>query len=201
VISRSQSSRRISPSVASARDERALGQGSPEVPRLRVRQDLARVALRAKYSPDKRVEAELLRAADLDDLVRWGPGGSASDRRGNVLGRHRLDQCLRQVDRVAMRRVIGDLVDELEELGGVDDGVGDRRSLDQGLLRELRPEVRADRGERCPRSRARSRWSPSQRVTFPNAFPDCDLIAGAQGFDTRQAHIDSFLQRLQCSVP
>ena len=123
---------------------------SPEVPRLRVRQDLARVVLRSEEAPDQHVDAELLGTANLDDPVRWGPGGSASDRRRNVLGRHRLDQCLRQVDRVAMRRVIGDLVDELEELSGVDDGVGDRRSLDQGLLRELRPEVAGDRRRQVP---------------------------------------------------
>ena len=62
---------------------------------------------------------------------------------GDVVRCDRLDQHMREPHRVTVRGRVGDALDELEELGRMDDRVGDRAVPDQLLLRDLRPEVAA----------------------------------------------------------
>jgi hypothetical protein len=54
-----------------------------------------------------------------------------------------LDERVRQANRVAVGCGVGNIVDELEELGRMHDRIGDAGFLDQLLLRQLRSEVTA----------------------------------------------------------
>ena len=80
------------------------------------------------------------------------PDGDPADRRGDVVGRHRLEEHRWHADGAAVGGVVGDALDELEELRRMDDRVRDRRRLDQRLLGELRPEVAGGRRSGSPLS-------------------------------------------------
>ena len=68
---------------------------------------------------------ELLGPGHLDDAVRRRADGDVRDRTGHVLGGHGLDEHVCQAHRVSAGGRVGYAVDELEELGGVDDRVRD----------------------------------------------------------------------------
>src|SRR5262249_15719346 len=102
---------------------------------------LAGVVALAQCASDEFVEGELLGPGDLDDPVHRRADGDVRQRAGHVLGGHGLDEHVCQAHRVAAGGLVGDAADELEELGRVDDRVGDRGVLDQLLLGNLRPHV------------------------------------------------------------
>ena len=167
----SQSSKRVSPiRASSAGHQRALVAASvAEVARVRVGDDLARIVARRQPPPDELVEAELLRAGDLDDAVDRRADRDPADRRGDVVGRHRLEQHRRQPHRVAVGGGVGDALEELEELRRVDDRVRDRASpRSASPARSWRGSSRCRPGARCRRPRAR-RGAPRRPPLRPPA--------------------------------
>ena len=83
----------------------------------------AGVAVRGEARADEVVHADLVGARDLGDGVGRRLRDGAGDGGGDVFGRHRLHQRVRQPHDVAVRRRVGDLRDELVELGGPHDRV------------------------------------------------------------------------------
>src|SRR6478735_7552426 len=112
--------------------EAVVGELGPEVGRVRVGNDFAGVAHPLQARGDELVHPDLLRAAGLDDPVDRLAARGPADGRGDVVGRHRLEVRLRQVDLPVDGGGVGDRREELEELGGADDRVGE-----DGLLEEL----------------------------------------------------------------
>jgi hypothetical protein len=69
---------------------------------------------------------------------------------GDVVGGDRLDQGRGEVNFVADGARLDDADHEREELGRAQDGVGDRRGLDQVFLRQLGAEIAAGLQALCP---------------------------------------------------
>jgi hypothetical protein len=82
-----------------------------------------------------------LRTGHFNGATHWGAHGDAADCLGNVISRHRLNENRWQSNRRSDGGFIGDALDELEELGRVNDRVRDPSALDQYLLSVLRSEV------------------------------------------------------------
>ena len=118
-------SRRVARSPAG--NQRALAELGPEVARVRVDDNLARVVARAEALADQLIETELLRASHFNGAVQWRAHGDPPDRLGDVISRHRLNEDRWQPNRRSVSRLIGDALDELEELRRVNDRVRDRR--------------------------------------------------------------------------
>ena len=126
----SQSSKRISPSLRIVtRHQCALAQLRAEVARVRVGDHHARIAGVRETQSDEFVEAELLRPRDLDDAVHRSRHGDLRHRLRDIVRRHGLEQHGGDAHRVAVGGLVGDALDELEELRRADDRVRDRRAL------------------------------------------------------------------------
>src|SRR3989454_2078162 len=124
-------------------DERPFSQHRAEVAGLGIGHYLARVVPRAEELSDESVKAELLGSADFADAVDRSTDGGALYGHCDIIRRHGLEQHRCQADGIAVGRGVRDALDELEELGRVNDRVWDRRSLDQRFLSDLRSEVPA----------------------------------------------------------
>jgi hypothetical protein len=128
----------LAKSRLAGRNQRALTQFRPEVPRVRVDDNFAGVLARGKALTDQVVETELLRTGHFNGAIHWGAHGDAADCLGDVISRHRLNEHRWQSNRRSDGGFIGDALHELEELGRVNDRVRDPSALDQCLLSVLR---------------------------------------------------------------
>ena len=99
---------------AVARDEAAFGECRPEVASVGIADHLARVVTSGEALPDEVVEAELLRAGDLDEPVERLALGRPAHRGSDVVGGDGLEQDRRQADDVAVGGLVGDPAEELE---------------------------------------------------------------------------------------
>jgi hypothetical protein len=92
-----------------ARNQRALAEFGPEVPRVRVDDNLAGVVARGKALTDQLIETELLGTGHFNRAIQ---------RRGlgDVISGHGLNEYRWQANRRPLSGVIGDARDELEEL-------------------------------------------------------------------------------------
>src|SRR5215217_4827770 len=124
-----------------AGQECALLQFYAEVARLRIGDHFAWIAEFPEESSDEFVQTELLWPRNFNDAVDRRSYGDPAKRAGDILSRHGLNQNGCDSHRVAVGRIVGDSLDELEELRSVDDRVLDRRSLYQVLLGDLGTEV------------------------------------------------------------
>src|SRR5262249_33355908 len=104
------------------------------------------------------------RPGGLNDSIDGGLCGDSLQRTGNIIGGQWLEEHMRQPHLVALRRKVGDLFDELEELRRAHNRVRNRRGLDEFLLREFGAEVptlehsfRPDHGQRDVMTDARRR--------------------------------------------
>ena len=116
----------VAESRLAPRNQRPFTEFGPEVPRVRIGDNLAGVVVRGEALTDQFVETELLRTGHFDDAVDWGTHGDRADRLRDVLSRHRLKEHRWHPDRRSDGGVIGNAFDELEELRGVNDRVRDR---------------------------------------------------------------------------
>src|SRR5690349_5790361 len=123
------------------RNQRALAEFGPEVPRVRVDDNLTRVVARAETQANQLIESEPLRTGYFNRAVQWRARGDPRDGLGNVISCHRLNQYRWQPNRRSISGFIGDAGDELEELRRVNDRVRDPGSLDQRLLSVLRSKI------------------------------------------------------------
>ncbi len=119
--------------------------GDAVIRRRRVDNDRPRVVHRRQGTPDRLVEPERLRPTDFHETVHRRPDRDPGDSLGDVGGRHRLEGDRWQPDGAPVRGHVGDALDELEELGGVDDRIRDPGRPDQGLFDELRQEIAGGR--------------------------------------------------------
>src|SRR6185295_9617292 len=83
-------------------EERTLARVDAEVARLRIGDDLARVAGRRQHAADELVEPERLGPGDLHDSVDRLTDRHAADAGRDVVGGHRLDERRREADEVAL---------------------------------------------------------------------------------------------------
>src|SRR5512132_145773 len=120
-----------------------LAQLRAEVTRLRIGDHITWIVACPEISSDKLVESEPLWTRHFDDAVDRRPHSDPSDRARDIIGRDRLDEDWRQAHRIAIGCIVSDVFDELEELRGMYDRVGDRCSFDQLLLSDLPAEVAA----------------------------------------------------------
>src|SRR5215211_9474969 len=124
-----------------AGQECALVQFCAEVACVRIGDHLAWIAAFPEELSDEFVETGLLWPRHFNDAVDRRSYGDPANRTRDILSRHGLDQNGCDSHRVAVRRIGGNSLDELEVLRSVDDRVLDRRSLDQFLLGDLGTEV------------------------------------------------------------
>ena len=110
---------------------------------MRVGDHFARIVARAKEPLDESVEMERFGPADFNGAIQGSARRNPRDRTRDIVRRNRLDEHRRHTNGVAVGGGVGDALQELEELRGLDDRVRDRGFLDQLLLRELRAEVAA----------------------------------------------------------
>src|SRR5262245_939330 len=122
--------------------ERTFAQFCFEVPRVRIDNNLAPNVACAKALAAQFVEAELLRTRHINGAVHWGAHGDHGNRLGDVVSGHGLNEYWWQPNGRSDGGIIGDALDELEELRGVNNRVRDSSILDQCLLSGLRAEVR-----------------------------------------------------------
>src|SRR5258705_4598237 len=123
------------------RNQRAFAEFCPEVPRVRVNDNLAGVVARTEAPTDQFIEPELLGTGHFNGAIQWRAHGDPADGLGDVISRHRLNEYRRQPNRRSVSGFIGDARDELEELRRVDDRVRDPGARDQRFLGVLRSEV------------------------------------------------------------
>jgi hypothetical protein len=111
------------------RNQRALVELGPEVPRVRINDHLAGVVARAEALTDQFIEAELLGTGDLNRAIDWRAHRDLADGLDDVISRHGLNEYRWQPNRRSISRFIGDARDELEELRRVNDRVRDPAPL------------------------------------------------------------------------
>src|SRR5512132_3218149 len=120
-----------------------LAQLCAEVARVRIGDHVTWIVACAEVSSDELVETEPLWPRHLEDAVHRIPRSDPADRARDIISRDRLDEHRRQAHRVVIGCIVSDALDELEELRGMDDRVGDRCPFDQLLLSDLPTEVAA----------------------------------------------------------
>ena len=81
--------------------------------------------------------------ADFNGAIQGTAACNLRDRTRDVVSSKGLDPYGRYPNGGAAGRGLGNACQELEELGGLDDGVRDRRVSDQLLLRKLRAKITA----------------------------------------------------------
>src|SRR4029077_3374613 len=101
---------------ARVRHQRALAQLRAEVARVRVGEHFTGVVARTEPQPDEFVEAELLRSRHFEDAVQRRANRDPANRTCDVRGCDRLEQHGRDAHRVPVGRLVGDALEELEEL-------------------------------------------------------------------------------------
>src|ERR671916_729049 len=120
-----------------------LGRGpdGPRTPGRRVGFPLGWLGASRKYFLNGSAETDFLGPRHFNDAVDRRSYGDPANRTRDILSCDGLDQNGCESHRVAVRRIVGYSLDELEELRSVDDRVLDRRSPDQVLLGDLGTEV------------------------------------------------------------
>src|SRR5262245_52139111 len=93
---------------AADRNQRTLAELRPEVPRVRVDDNLAGIVAGAETLADELVETKLLRTGDFDCAVHRGTHGDPADRRRDVISGHGLKEHRWQSNRRAHRGFISD---------------------------------------------------------------------------------------------
>ncbi len=111
----------LAESRGTGRNQRALGELGPEVPRVRVNDNLAGVIACVKALTDQFIETELLGTRHFNHAIQRRAHGNQGDRVRDVISRHRLNEYVRQPHRRPVRGFVGDALDELEELRRVND--------------------------------------------------------------------------------
>ena len=114
-----------------SRNQRALVEFCPEVPRARVDDNLTRVVARGEAPTDQLIEAEPFRAGHFNRAIQWRAHGGCRNRLGNVIGRHGLNQCRWQPNRLAealecahvQAAVIQEQVAKAKDRGDIDSAV------------------------------------------------------------------------------
>ena len=137
----SHSSNRISPSRASPAGTSERSPTRLRNTRVWVDHHLARVVARGEALTDKLVETELLRTRHFNSAIHWCARGDPADRLGDVISRHGLNERRGQPNHRSVGGVIGDALDELEELRRVNNRDPDPATFDQRLLSVLRSEI------------------------------------------------------------
>ena len=97
------------------RNQRALAEFGPEVPRVGVN-DTSRVLPRGEALTDQFVETERLRTGHFNGAVHWRADGDPADRLRHVVSRHGLVIAPAAAEPCSDSGLVGDAVDELEEL-------------------------------------------------------------------------------------
>src|SRR5262249_48988389 len=90
---------------------------------------------------DEFVETKFLGTGNLDCPVDRRSCGDSGHLFRNIVGCHRLDENRGKLHLIALRRGGGNSLDELEELGRLNDRIGQCRLLDEVFLSNLGPEV------------------------------------------------------------
>ena len=114
---------------------------NPEVTGASVREDRPRVMVCPQRFPDKLVETDRCGTRQLDRAMQWFPDGDLSHDGGDVLGADGLHQDWREPDRLPLGGELGEVLDELKELRGANNRMGNLGGFDQVLLGHLRTEV------------------------------------------------------------
>ena len=112
-----------------ARNECALANRHAVVARVRVGDNLARIVACAQTLSDEFVKPELFGPGYFHSAVHRRAYRDLSDRTGDIVGRHRLDEHRWQAYRVAVGGKIGDALDEFKELRRADDLGRELRNL------------------------------------------------------------------------
>src|SRR5215469_11406769 len=110
---------------------------------VRVHDNLARILVRGQAFPDDVIEMGPFRPCNFNRATDGLAQRHDAYRARHIIGCHRLEKHMWQAYRVALRRKIGDALDEFEELRRAHNGIGDCRSLDQILLSHFCAEVAA----------------------------------------------------------
>src|SRR3954471_21617427 len=121
--------------------QRSVVDRGTEVAGVNVGDHLTAVALRSQKLPGDLVERNRLRARDFDGSVDRRRYGNVGQRSGDIVGGDGLEQGGRHANGVAVGPRLDDATDELEELRGAQDGIGNAGLLDQLLLRQLGGEI------------------------------------------------------------
>src|SRR5262245_34561522 len=106
----------FSESRVPGRNQRALAKFNPEIPRARVNDNLAGIVARGEALTDQLVETELLRARHFNSAIHRRAHGDPADCLDDVISRHGLNEYGRQPNHRSVSSVIGNALDELEEL-------------------------------------------------------------------------------------
>src|SRR5215469_10489529 len=107
-------------------DESTLADLRAGIERVRVDDDLSRIIERGQPQPDKFIHSELFRASNFDDTVDRLSDSHLPDRACDIVGSHRLKQCIGQTHLLAVERNVGELFEKFEELGRMHDRVRNR---------------------------------------------------------------------------
>src|SRR5439155_26022964 len=108
----------VAESRLAPRNQRPFTEFGPEVPRVRIGDNLAGVVVRGEALTDQFVETELLRTGQFYDAVEWGTHGDRADCLRDVLSCHRLKEHGWHPARRSDGGVIRHAFDELEVLRG-----------------------------------------------------------------------------------
>src|SRR5215470_8280567 len=104
-----------------SRNQRALAEFGPEVPRLRIDDHLAGIVARSETLADQLVETEPLGTGHFNSAVQWRAHSNPGNGLGDIISRHGLNEYRWEPNSRSVSRVIGHALDELEELRRVDD--------------------------------------------------------------------------------
>ena len=81
----------LAESRVAGRNQRTLAEFGPEIPRVRVNDNLAGVVARAEALTDQFIETELLGTGHFNRAIHWRAHGDPADRLGDVVSRHGLN--------------------------------------------------------------------------------------------------------------
>src|SRR5689334_18443291 len=107
-----------------ARNECALANLDAVVARVRVSDNVARILPCGKSLPGEFIEMKLFRPSYFNSAVHRLAQRDFSDRAGDIIGRHRLNERVWQAYCVALGGKIGDALDEFEELRRANNRIG-----------------------------------------------------------------------------
>ena len=124
-------------------NERLIVQLGAEIERVRIGHDAARIVGHFQVSPNEVAEAHAVRAGDLDHAVDGRTEHDIDHRRDHIRRRDGLYERGRKMNRLTDGCGFHDAADKFEELGRVDDRVGNVGGPDQLFLSHLATEVAA----------------------------------------------------------
>src|SRR5688572_26481277 len=84
-----------------ARNQRVLIQLGSKIPRVRVRDNLARIVAYAQGKTDTFVETKLFGPRYFNGAIQWRPHRHLTNRTGNIIRRDRLEEHMRKMNRIA----------------------------------------------------------------------------------------------------